>query len=122
MGVISITDLRVGHVYAELVAWQDGSARGLGSPDVRSILKSVALLCLVLTFWSALAFTAHHHSNAIESAKCRVCVAAHSASPQVTSTPRPATFIAVFTLRAEPVPAKQRFVAFALSVRPPPEV
>ena len=89
---------------------------------MRSILKSVALLCLVLTFWSALAFAAHHHSNAIESAKCGVCVAAHSASPQVTSTPRPATFIAVFTFRAEPVSAKQRFVAFALSVRPPPAV
>jgi len=89
---------------------------------VRSILRSVALLCLVLTFWSALAFAAHHHSNPTEAAKCRVCVAAHSASPQVTSTPRPATFIAIFTLQAEPVSAKQRLVAFALCVRPPPEV
>jgi len=91
-------------------------------PDVRSTSKSIALLCLVLTFWSALAFAAHHHSNTTESATCRVCVAAHSASPQVNSTPRPVTFISVFTFRVEPVPAKQRLIAFALSVRPPPEV
>jgi len=122
VAVITVTDLRVGHVYAELAFRQDVSAEGLGSPGVRSILKSVALLCLVLTFGSALAFAAHHHSNPTEAAKCRVCVAAHSASPQITSTPRPATFIAVFAFRAEPVSAKQRLVAFALSVRPPPEV
>ena len=107
------------------LSWHFGKMRrpeGRGSTGVRSILKSVALLCLGLTFWSALAFAAHHHSNPTEAAKCRVCVAAHSASPQVTSTPRPATFITVFILLAEPVPAKQRVVAFALSVRPPPEV
>ena len=89
---------------------------------MRSISKSIALLCLMLTFWSALAFAAHHHSNATESAKCTVCVAAHSASPKTNSTPRPERFVVVSTFRAEPVSAKQRFVAFALSVRPPPSV
>jgi len=89
---------------------------------VRSPSKSIALLCFALMFWSALAFAAHHHSNATESATCTVCVAAHSASPQVSFTPRPATFIAIFTFQAQPVSAKQRLMGFALSVRPPPEV
>jgi len=32
--------------------------------------RRVALVCLLLTLSSALAFAAHHHSNAIEAAKC----------------------------------------------------
>ena len=48
---------------------------------MRSSVKCVALLCLLLTFWSAFAFAAHHHSKSTESAKCTVCVAAHSAAP-----------------------------------------
>jgi len=89
---------------------------------MRSISKLVALLCLVLTFWSAFAYAAHHHSNSTEAAKCTVCVAAHSASPKATSTLSKTTFVPVSTLRAEPVSAKYHHVAFALSVRPPPEV
>ena len=89
---------------------------------MRSISKCIACMCVVLTFWSAIAFATHHHSNATESATCTVCIAAHSASPTLSSTPRPATFIALVILRVEPVPAKQRLIAFALSVRPPPEV
>jgi len=89
---------------------------------VRSVSKRIACMCVVLTFWSAIAFAMHHHSNASESATCTVCIAAHSASPTFSSTPRPATFIAAFTFQAQPVSAKQRLVAFALSVRPPPEV
>jgi len=93
-----------------------------GVSNVRSISKCVALLCLVLTFWSAVAFAAHHHSNATESAKCAVCVAAHSATPKATANLLKATFAPVSTFRPEPVSAKQHFVAFALSVRPPPAV
>ncbi len=93
-----------------------------GVTDVRSISKSIALLCLVLTFWSAIAVAVHQHSDATEAAKCTVCVAAHSASPQTPSTVVHTTFVAVATFRAEPVSAKQRLVAFALTVRPPPEV
>jgi hypothetical protein len=89
---------------------------------MRSISKRVAFFCLILTFWSALAFAAHHHSSANEAAKCTVCIAAHSASPRVDSTPRPTTFVVVSAFRAEPVSAKKRFIAFALSVRPPPSV
>jgi hypothetical protein len=87
---------------------------------MRSISKKVAFFCLILTFWSALAFAAHHHSSANEAAKCTVCIAAHSASPRAESTPRPTTFVVVSTFQAEPVSAKKRFIAFALSVRPPP--
>jgi hypothetical protein len=89
---------------------------------MRSISKWIAWWCVLLTFWSAMAFAAHQHSNGIESAKCTVCVAAHSASPRVPSTLTRATFLTVSTFRAEPVSAKQRLVAFALTVRPPPGV
>jgi hypothetical protein len=89
---------------------------------MRSISRKVALFCLMLTFWSALAFAAHHHSSPTEAAKCTVCIVAHSASPRADSTPRPTTFVVVYTFRAEPLSAKKRFIAFALSVRPPPTV
>jgi hypothetical protein len=79
-------------------------------------------MCLWLTFWSAIAFAAHHHSNGAESAKCTVCVAAHSAAPKATANLLKATFTPIFTFQADPVSAKQRFTAFALSVRPPPAV
>jgi hypothetical protein len=85
-------------------------------------VKYVALMCLVLTFWSALAFAAHHHSNGTESAKCTVCVAAHSAAPKTTANLLKATFTPISTIQADPVSAKERFVAFALSVRPPPAI
>jgi hypothetical protein len=33
-------------------------------------VKHLAVMCLLLTFWSAIALAAHHHSNATEAAKC----------------------------------------------------
>jgi hypothetical protein len=89
---------------------------------MRSISKTVAFVCIVLTFWSAIAFITHQHSSTTEAAKCTVCVAAHSASPKVRSAPLNTRFVPVATLRLEPVSAKQRLIAFALSVRPPPSV
>jgi hypothetical protein len=88
---------------------------------VRNIAKCVALLCLVLTFWSAVAVATHHHSNAAGSAKCTVCVAAHTASPGAAHVAT-ATFTAVSTFRSEPLFFKERVLPFALSVRPPPSV
>ena len=85
-------------------------------------MKYAAVMCLLLTLWSAIAFAAHQHSNATEAAKCTVCIAAHSASPKAPSTLLKATFVAVSTFQAEPVAAKQRLVGFALCVRPPPIV
>ena len=89
---------------------------------MRSISKRIALLCLMLTVWSALAFAAHQHSNATESAKCTVCIAAHSASPKTITTLPKVLFVAVSTFLPEPISAKQRLIAFALCVRPPPSV
>jgi len=88
---------------------------------MRSISKAVAALCLVLTFWSAIAVVAHHH-NSTEAAKCTVCAAAHSAFPQPTSTLPNATVISETVFRVEPLARKQSFIAFALYVRPPPAV
>jgi len=79
-------------------------------------------MCLLLTFWSTIAFAAHHHSNRAESAKCTVCIAAHSAAPKAAANLLKATFTPISTFQADPVSAKQRFAAFALSVRPPPAV
>ena len=89
---------------------------------MRSLSKCIACLCVVLTFWSALAFATHQHSNATESATCTVCIAAHSASP-TTTTPLPRVlFVSVYTFLPEPISAKQRLIVFALCVRPPPSV
>ena len=88
---------------------------------MRSIVKYVAVMCLFLTSWSAMALVAHHHASGSESV-CAVCVAAHSAAPTVAVTLLHTTFAPVRTLRANPVSAKSRVVAFALSVRPPPAV
>ena len=85
--------------------------------------KSIVLLCILLTFWSAIAFATHQHSSATESATCTVCIAAHSASPKTTTTLPKVMFVPVSSLRPEPVSAKQqRLITFALSVRPPPTV
>jgi hypothetical protein len=87
---------------------------------VRSWVKSAAVLCLLLTLWSAAVVIAHHHANGTESATCTVCVAAHSAAPRTTNNLLHARFAPVFTLKAEPVSSQGRLVVFALSVRPPP--
>jgi len=93
-----------------------------GVAVMKPIAKRIALLCVLLTFWSAIASAAHQHSSAIESAKCSVCAAAQSASPKAPSTLTRVTFVVVATFRPQPVPAKQRLIAFALCVRPPPSV
>jgi hypothetical protein len=79
-------------------------------------------MCLLLTFWSAIAFAAHHHSDSTDATKCTVCVAANSAAPKATASLLKAKFISISTFLPEPVFAAQSFVAFALSVRPPPAI
>lgn len=93
-----------------------------GESNVRSTVKYLAVMCLLLTLWSAIAFAAHHHSNPTEAAKCTVCVAAHSAAPKTTASLLKAKFTPISTFLPEPVFAAQSFVAFALSVRPPPAI
>jgi hypothetical protein len=90
---------------------------------MRPISKRIAWLCLWLMLWSAIAFAVHQHSDGDESAKCSVCVAALSAAPTAPAIMPRAALLAVSTVRTEPVvAAKQRLIAFALTVRPPPEL
>jgi len=89
---------------------------------MRSTSKWIVSLCLLLTLWSAVAVAVHHHSDADEAVRCTVCVAAHSTAPQLPVLLPRLTFVTVSTFKAEPVVSpKQRLIAFALSVRPPPE-
>lgn len=87
---------------------------------MRSTVKFAAVVCLLLTLWSALAFAAHHHSKGTESATCTVCMAAHTAAPRATAHLHRAALNPIFIVEAVPISGKERFIAFALSVRPPP--
>jgi disulfide bond formation protein DsbB len=90
---------------------------------MRSWSKRIAWLCLVLMLSTVYSLAAHHHSNSIDAAKCSICIAARSASPITAGTLLHAAFSPVRIVSIpEPVPAKQRLIAFALSVRPPPGI
>jgi hypothetical protein len=90
---------------------------------MRLFSRPIAWLCVLLTLWSAAAFVAHHHEDEAESARCSVCVAAHTASPAPEIVLPRITFVAVSPVITAPVAAaKQRLVVFALAVRPPPEL
>jgi len=89
---------------------------------MRSLSKKIAFLCLLLTIFSAVGLVAHHHSSRTESAKCSVCVAAHSAAPKAVSVLAKAAVVFSFAVVLDPVSAQQRLIAFALRVRPPPSV
>src|SRR3981189_2714353 len=90
--------------------------------NMRSISKKIALVCLLLTVWSVVAFAAHHHSSATDAAKCTVCVAAHSASPKALSLLPQAEPVFAPAPVVDPVSARQSLISFALRVRPPPSV
>jgi len=91
---------------------------------MRSKSKRIAWLCLLLTLLSVYAFAVHHHSGSDDPATCTVCVAAHSASPVASSALPQSVLVPIQVVQAaEPVDdAQQRLIAFALTVRPPPEV
>jgi len=90
---------------------------------MQSVVKRTAWLCLLVTLLSAYVFATHQHFSSGDEAQCTVCVVAHSASPVSTSRlPNPVLVLLRFTVVGEPVPAKQRLIAFALSVRPPPAI
>jgi hypothetical protein len=90
---------------------------------MRSVLKPIAWLCLLLMLFAAYSFAEHQHSSSLDEAKCTVCVIAHSASPVATcELSSPALILVQIMVAAEPLSAKQRLVPFALTVRPPPAV
>jgi hypothetical protein len=89
---------------------------------MRSISKNVALVCLVLTVWSAVGLAAHHHSSRVEAARCSVCVTAHSAAPKTIAALPLATFVYAAAPVLDTASSQQRLISFALRVRPPPTV
>ena len=90
---------------------------------MRSVLKRTAWLCLLSTLLSAYVFAIHQHFGSVDETQCPVCVVAHSASPIATSPlPNPVFVLVRLAVVGEPVSVKQRLIAFALSVRPPPSV
>ena len=87
---------------------------------MRSVAKIAALLCLLLTIWSAVAVVAHHHSKSTESLTCPVCIAARAVAAIATPSPPKPVFIQLSTVRVQASPAKYRLPVFALSNRAPP--
>jgi hypothetical protein len=87
---------------------------------MKSVSKRVAFFCVLLTLFSAIAFVAHHHSSGTDSAKCTICATAHSSAPKTVVSLTFASWTAVAIVRVQAVSAKQRLIAFALCVRPPP--
>jgi hypothetical protein len=71
-------------------------------------------------FWTAAAESTHNHPKQTESASCRICVAAHSASPAVSSGHTAPVFAAIGLLREEDVIAKAQFDLSNLGIRGPP--
>jgi hypothetical protein len=82
--------------------------------------KALALLCLLLTVWTAAAVVAHHHANSAEPQTCPVCVAARSVAAIVTPHSTKPVFVRLSTVRVEPSLATCRLPAFAFSNRAPP--
>jgi hypothetical protein len=87
---------------------------------MRSALKLVAYLSILLTLWSGYTFATHNHFSSVDEAKCTVCVGAHSATPVSAPKLPSADFIRISVVVAKRISAKQRLIAFALTVRPPP--
>jgi hypothetical protein len=87
---------------------------------MRSFSKPIAWLCLLLIVGSTWAAAVHKHADEANAASCQVCIAAHSSAPTTAlSTPKP-VFQRLLAVAAQISDAKQRFLAFALFIRPPP--
>ena len=87
---------------------------------MRSISQKVAVVCLLLTVWSAAAFAAHHHSSATEATRCSVCVTSHSAAPKAVVPLPQATFVDASAPVLDTISSPQALICSALRVRPPP--
>ncbi len=81
-----------------------------------------AWLCLSLMLWAAAAESTHSHPNPIDSASCLICVAAHSASPAITSGHAAPVFATLGTLKEQPVVAHARLDFSEAGIRGPPAV
>jgi len=81
-----------------------------------------AWLCLSLMLWTVAAESTHNHPNQSESASCLICVAAHSASPAVSTGHAAPFFAAVGTLQEHSVVANARLDFSEAGIRGPPAV
>ena len=89
---------------------------------MRSLSRKIAVLCLLLTVWSAVGLAAHHHASANEAALCATCLAAHAAAPKAAATLQQTSLVFAAIVTSDPVSAHPRAIPFALRVRPPPAV
>ena len=79
-----------------------------------------AWLCLSLMLWTVAAESTHNHPNQTESASCLICVAAHSASPAVSTGHAAPFFAAVGTLQEHAIVANARLDFSEAGIRGPP--
>jgi hypothetical protein len=81
-----------------------------------------AWLSLSLMLWTAAAESTHNHATQLESATCSICVAAHSASPILSSVQAAPIFAAVGLLLEQDIVAKARIPFADQGIRGPPNV
>jgi hypothetical protein len=79
-------------------------------------------MCLSLMLGMAVGESTHNHATQAEAASCSICVAAHSASPSVSSVQAIPLFAAVDLLREKDEVAKIRFDFCEAGIRGPPAV
>jgi hypothetical protein len=72
--------------------------------------------------WTVAAESTHNHPNQTESASCLICVAAHSASPAVSTGHAAPFFAAVGTLQEHAIVANARLDFSEAGIRGPPAV
>ena len=89
---------------------------------MRVWMRWSAWICLSLMLWTVGTESTHNHASRTESASCSICVAAHSASPTVSSSQAVPVFAAIGLLLEEDVVAKSRFDFSDQGIRGPPEV
>lgn len=87
---------------------------------MRSWLRWTAWVCLSLMFWTVAVESTHNHPSPTEAASCAICLAAHTASPAVSTSQSTPIFVAVDLLREEDVIAKARFDTSDRGIRGPP--
>jgi hypothetical protein len=71
-------------------------------------------------FWTAAVESTHNHPTQTESASCSICVAAHSATPTVSSVHARPVFDTVGVLQEEDAVARAEFEFSNLGIRGPP--
>ena len=87
---------------------------------MRAWVRWSAWLCLSLMLWTVAAESTHNHPNQTESASCLICVAAHSATPTISSNHATPILDTIGLLLEEDVVAKARLSFSDAGIRGPP--